>query len=77
MPLQVLRRELDVRAGLEREVSRLARRFKVSTLVVLRRIHDAGALCREELWTAYDEELAHLRDLAKGSSGNFYLTLGV
>lgn len=76
VPLEVLRGELDVRAGLEREVSRLARRFKVSTLVVLRRIHDAGALSREELWTAYDEELARLRGLTKGSGGNFYLTLG-
>ncbi len=76
VPLEVLRRELDVDAALEGEVSRLARRFKVSTLVVLRRLHDAGALSREELWTAYDDELARLRGLSKGSGGNFYLTLG-
>ena len=76
VPLQVLRRELDVHAGLAGEVSRLARRFKVSTLVVLRRIHDAGALSRGELWSAYDDELARLRGLSKGSGGNFYLTLG-
>ncbi len=76
VPLEVLRRELDVRADLEGEVKRLARRFKVSTLVVLRRIHDAGALSREELWKAYDDELACLRGLSKGSGGNFYLTLG-
>lgn len=76
VPLEVLRRELDVDADLEGEVSRLARRFKVSTLVVLRRLHDAGALSREELWTAYDDELARLRGLSKGSGGNFYLTLG-
>ncbi len=76
VPVEVLRRELDVFADLEGEVSRLARRFKVSTLVVLRRIHDAGALSREELWAAYDEELARLRSLSKGGGGNFYLTLG-
>ena len=76
VPIEVVRRELDVHAGLEGEVSRLARRFKVSTLVVLRRIHDVGALSREELWTAYDQELARLRGLSKGSGGNFYLTLG-
>ncbi len=76
VPLEVLRRELDVFADLEGEVSRLARRFKVSTLVVLRRIHDAGALSREEFWAAYDDELARLRGLSKGSGGNFYLTLG-
>ena len=76
VPLEVLHRELDVLADLQGEVNRLARRFKVSTLVVLRRIHDAGALSREELWTAYDDELARLRGLSKGSGGNFYLTLG-
>ena len=77
VPLEVLRRKLDVRADLEGEVKRPARRFKASTLVVLRRIHDAGSLSREELWRAYDDELARLRGLSKGSGGNFYLTLGV
>lgn len=76
VPLEVLRSELDAEADLARELNRLARRFKVSTLVVLRRFHDAGALSREELWTAYDEELARLRGLSRGSGGNFYLTLG-
>ncbi len=76
VPLEVLRRELDIHADLEGEIGRLARRFKVSTLVVLRRIHDAGALSREEFWAAYDDELARLRGLSKGSGGNFYLTLG-
>lgn len=76
VPLEVLREELDVRGGLDGEASRLARRFKVSTLVVLRRLHDAGALSREELWDAYEDELARLRGLSKGGGGNFYLTLG-
>lgn len=76
VPLSVLRDEIDVRADLNDELQRLARRFKVSTLVVLRRIHDAGRLPRAEMWTAYEEELALLRALPKGSGGNFYLTLG-
>lgn len=76
VPLEALRREIGALAGLEGEVSRLARRFKVSTLVVLRRMHDAGAITHEELWAAYDDELARLRGLSKGDGGNFYLTLG-
>ena len=74
VPLAVLRAEYDAAAELQAEVGRLTRRFKVSTLVVLRRIHDAGGLTREELWQAYDGELARLRAVPKGSGGDFYLT---
>ena len=76
VPLGVLRNELDDRAGLQDELQRLERHFKVSTLVILRRIHDAGRLTRDELWKAYDAELARLRKMPKDSGGNFYLTLG-
>ena len=76
VPLAALRDALDRHPNLHLERNRLARRFKVSTLVILRRIHDAGWLTREELWTAYDAELARLRALPKGSGGDFYLTLG-
>ena len=76
VPLDALREEIDAGADLQVELSRLARRFKVSTLVALRRIHDAGQLSREELWAAYDAELVRLRALPKGSGGDFYLTLG-
>ena len=76
VPLSALRDELDGRAALQDELQYLARRFKVSTLVILRRIHDAGRLTRDELWAAYDEELARLRASPKGSGGDFYLTLG-
>jgi Zn-dependent peptidase ImmA (M78 family) len=74
VPLEVLRAEYDAGTELRAEVDRLARRFKVSTLVILRRIHDAGGLTREQLWQAYDEEIERLSALPKGSGGNFYLT---
>lgn len=76
VPLDLLRAELSAGADLRHELDRLARRFKVSTLVILRRIHDAGGLSREELWAAYEDELARLRQLSRSSGGNFYLTLG-
>ena len=76
VPLAALRDVLDRHPNPHLDLNRLARRFKVSTLVILRRIHDAGRLTREELWTAYDAELARLRALPKGSGGDFYLTLG-
>jgi Zn-dependent peptidase ImmA (M78 family) len=74
VPLAVMREEFQESAEVRSEVARLARRFKVSTLVILRRIHDAGGLTREELWRAYQEELERLRGLPRGSGGNFYLT---
>lgn len=49
VPLDVLREEYDRGADLSTETNRLARHFKVSTLVVLRRMHDAGGLTRQQL----------------------------
>lgn len=74
VPMAILREEYRRSAGLRDELDRLARRFKVSTLVVLRRIYDAGALRREELWEEYERELERLRRLPKGRGGDFYLT---
>jgi Zn-dependent peptidase ImmA (M78 family)/transcriptional regulator with XRE-family HTH domain len=75
VPLEALRAEYEPRADLRYETDRLARRFKVSTLVILRRIHDAGGLTREQLWEAYEAEIQRLRATPTGSGGDFYLTL--
>jgi Zn-dependent peptidase ImmA (M78 family) len=74
VPIAVLRREYQKGAELRAELDRLARRFKVSTLVILRRIHDVGGLASEEFWQAYGKELQRLLAISKGSGGNFYLT---
>lgn len=74
VPLEILREEYRNDSELQGEINRLARRFKVSTLVILRRIHDAGGLTKKEFWQAYEEELERLLAIAKGGGGNFYLT---
>jgi Zn-dependent peptidase ImmA (M78 family) len=74
VPLAVLRDEYRRGIDLHGEVNRLARHFKVSTLVILRRMHDAGGLTRVQLKQAYDEELERLRAIPRGSGGDFYLT---
>jgi Zn-dependent peptidase ImmA (M78 family) len=76
VPIAVLKAEYQRGNPLREELDRLARRFKVSTLVILRRIHDAGGLTREQLLDAYARELARLRAMPKGGGGDFYLTLG-
>ena len=74
VPLELMRREYDANADLPSETNRLARRFKVSTLVILRRMHDAGGLRRPQFWDAYHAEVERLRAIPRGSGGNFYLT---
>ncbi len=74
VPLAVVKQEYRDVSNLRAELDRLARRFKVSTLVILRRIHDAGGLTREEFWREYEEELERLLAISKGTGGNFYLT---
>ncbi|MDI6738762.1 MAG: ImmA/IrrE family metallo-endopeptidase, partial [Candidatus Edwardsbacteria bacterium] len=75
VPLSALQKAYEGGDSLREESDRLARWFKVSTLVILRRLHDAGKLTHDELWKAYDKELDRLRAMPKGSGGNFYLTL--
>ncbi len=74
VPLSALCSEYKKNNKLSDEINRLARVFKVSTLVVLRRIHDAGGITKEKFWQAYHEELEILGNLPSGSGGNFYLT---
>jgi len=77
VPLEVLRGEYNMQTELQDETERLARRFKVSTLVILRRMHDAGGLTRQQLSDAYEAELDRLRAIQRSSAGgDFYLTLG-
>lgn len=74
VPIAVMRAEYSPRAELPEEAARLARRFKVSTLVILRRILDVGGLTQKEFWDAYHAEVERLRAIPRGSGGNFYLT---
>jgi Zn-dependent peptidase ImmA (M78 family) len=74
VPMADFRGEHQHGAELHGELDRLAKVFKVSTLVVLRRMRDAGTLVGERYWKAYKAELDRLRSLPKSSGGNFYLT---
>ncbi|MCG8408959.1 MAG: ImmA/IrrE family metallo-endopeptidase [Phycisphaerales bacterium] len=76
VPISDLRRELT-RGDPLTEVQRLARTFKISTLVVLRRLLDARRISRETFDAAYQEERRRLLGQARSSGGDFYLTHGV
>jgi Zn-dependent peptidase ImmA (M78 family)/transcriptional regulator with XRE-family HTH domain len=77
-PLAAVRAELRPHAPIADEIQRLARVFKVSSLVALRRLFDIGHIDRERLWALYRDELERLRQLEHGGAGggDFYRTLG-
>jgi Zn-dependent peptidase ImmA (M78 family) len=74
VPLSILKDEYQPDAEPRAEAIRLARRFKVSSLVILRRFYDAGGLSRDRFWQQYQEQLAELLAIPRASGGNFYLT---
>lgn len=74
VPMALMRLDYAPDADLTEEVVRLARHFKVSTLVILRRMLDAGGLTQQQFWDAYHAEVARLQKIQRGSGGNFYLT---
>ncbi|MBI1209741.1 MAG: ImmA/IrrE family metallo-endopeptidase [Azospirillum sp.] len=76
VPLAALRPLLQDGEDIDHAMSRLARAFKVSTLVILRRLLDAGWLQRAAFDQAWQDERARLREIAEktGSGGDFYRT---
>lgn len=77
VPGEVVRAAHDASANLFSETQRLARRFKVSTLVVLRRLRDTGRLGGEEFRVAYREEIGRLKPSSATGGGSFHPTLRV
>ena len=76
VPLDALRVKLDTDEPLRQLASRLASDFKVSTLVILRRLLDAGRIERAQFEVAWEREIGILRDRQhrKTSGGDFRLT---
>ena len=76
VPMARLRSVFRPDASLDEEVSRLVRYFKVSTLVMLRRLYDSGSISRATFDDAYGAELKRLRNIPKkeDGGGNFYLS---
>jgi len=74
VPRDLMRQEFNPAADVPEEANRLARRFKVSTLVILRRIHDVGGLSQQGFWDAYYAEVDRLGAIPRGTGGNLYLT---
>lgn len=76
VPLAALRPELRKEESLEDALSRLRPMFKVSNLVILRRLLDAGRIDRAAFEEAWKTEMALLRKKAgRTKGGSFYNTV--
>lgn len=78
LPLSALRVDYEGKATV-RELERLARKYRVSTLVVLKRIFDARFLDWGTYQDLYDAELERIMNILsaqteKASGGNYYHT---
>jgi Zn-dependent peptidase ImmA (M78 family) len=76
VPLEQFKLDYQKSADVTLEMERLARAFKVSTLVMLRRMYDAGGLGRERFWQLYKDEVARLVAIMRNrhSGGDYYRT---
>lgn len=76
VPLAVLRADLVADEPVDQALARLTKRYKVSSLVMLRRLLDAGWLDRRAFDRAWAAERARLQAIADrgGGGGDFYRT---
>jgi Zn-dependent peptidase ImmA (M78 family) len=77
VPAADLQRETKRSLDLVAELPRLSRLYKVSTLVVLRRLYELGRLSRSQFRAAYEQELARATKKSGDSGGNFYKTIPI
>lgn len=71
VPSSMMRSEYDEGADLSSEMERLARLFKVSTIVILRRIFDIGGVDKAEFYDIYENQLrAWRRSKPKGGKAH-------
>ena len=74
VPLDVLRAQYRDGEEMERTLRRMATHFKVSSLVVLRRLRDAGYLSQQRFRDAYDNERKRMAPTRPSSGGDFLRT---
>jgi Zn-dependent peptidase ImmA (M78 family) len=76
-PLEAVTSVYQPHSSINEQLPTLARKFKVSTLVVLRRLCDAGFLTPNQLWQYHHAERQRLINLqaSKSGGGDFYRAL--
>ncbi len=74
VPLSLLNQEYDANNDVLPESNRLARHFKVSTLVILRRLYENQSINTETYWQNYNLLKEEYEGARKTPGGDFYRT---
>ncbi len=74
VPLELVRYEYNPEKPLATEINRLAKHYKASTLVILRRIFDTKQITHSTFMNAYQAELTRLSEIPGIGGGDFYRT---
>jgi len=79
MPMEMVLAEFRKDVAIPEEIQRLAKIFKVSSLVALRRLYDAKKINQKDFWRFFQEEVKRISEIhmSGSSGGDFYRTLGV
>lgn len=77
VPAVSLRGNFQKDTELSDELQRLACRYKVSTPIMLRRLHDIGALQYDEFMEQYPRELDQVKPSRGSGGGNFHARLRI
>jgi len=75
VPSESLHEIFRTQPDISDEIQRLARQYKVSSLVILRRLLDIGKIQHKIFVEQYKHLLGQLKTKAKGKGGNFHATL--
>lgn len=79
VPLKEINQAYQLTSNPMDEIQRLAKLFKVSTLVIIRRLYDAELINQAKFYDYYKQELNRIKKLARrtDSAGDYYRALGV
>ena len=76
VPLKKIKKEY-VNNNLQKSIVHLTKKYKVSALVIIRRLLDAGHINRNKFEEIYKKELKESKRYSKNSGGDFYKTAEV
>ena len=77
VPEVALREMFDPGDHIPDEVDGLARTFKVSSIVILRRLLDLDLIESDEYWELFNDHISRFKVSGTGQGGNFYNTMSI